>query len=94
MCLGQALDVIFDLKKLKTNLHSRLMKTIEQELLDALDRPFLNDIDKVEAVCEEWDVQWAIFRPLRETTERDLELIKDLRHELREDPVSNIGVAL
>ena len=47
-----------------------------------------------EAVCEEWDVQWAIFRPLRETTERDLELIKDLRHELREDPVSNIGVAL
>ncbi len=47
-----------------------------------------------EAVCEEWDVQWAIFRPLRETTERDLELIKDLRHELREDQVSNIGVAL
>ncbi|WP_404997262.1 DUF416 family protein [Enterobacter sp. JH513] len=45
-------------------------------------------------MCEEWDVQWAIFRPLRETTERDLELIKDLRHELREDPVSNIGVAL
>jgi uncharacterized protein YjaG (DUF416 family) len=47
-----------------------------------------------EAVCEEWDVQWAIFRPLRETTERDIELIKDLRHELREEPVSNIGVAL
>ena len=47
-----------------------------------------------EAVCEEWDVQWAIFRPLREATERDIELIKDLRHELREEPVSNIGVTL
>ncbi len=47
-----------------------------------------------EAVCEEWDVQWAIFRPLREATERDIELIKDLRNELREEGISNIGVSL
>ncbi|PJC85684.1 DUF416 domain-containing protein [Vibrio sp. HA2012] len=47
-----------------------------------------------EAVCEEWDVQWAIFRPLREATERDIELIKDLRNELREEGVSNIGISL
>ncbi|WED21696.1 DUF416 family protein [Vibrio sp. JC009] len=47
-----------------------------------------------EAVCEEWDVQWAIFRPLREATERDIELIKDLRAELREEGVSNIGVSI
>lgn len=47
-----------------------------------------------EAVCEEWDVQWAIFRPLREATERDINLIKDLREELREEAVSNIGIAL
>ncbi|WP_375751764.1 YjaG family protein [Vibrio sp. HN007] len=47
-----------------------------------------------EAVCEEWDVQWAIFRPLREAKERDIELIKDLRNELREEGISNIGVSL
>ncbi|EKO3743558.1 DUF416 family protein [Vibrio metschnikovii] len=47
-----------------------------------------------EAVCAEWDVQWAIFRPLREVTERDIELIKDLRHELRDDCMSNIGLTL
>lgn len=47
-----------------------------------------------EAVCQEWDVQWAIYRPLREQTERNIELIKDLRQELREDAVSNIGVSL
>lgn len=47
-----------------------------------------------EAVCEEWDVQWAIFRPLKEATERDIDLIKDLRAELRDDAVSNIGVEL
>ncbi|MDG3084609.1 DUF416 family protein [Vibrio hannami] len=47
-----------------------------------------------EAVCEEWDVQWAIFRPLREAKERDIDLIKDLRNELREEGISNIGVSL
>ena len=47
-----------------------------------------------EAVCAEWDVQWAIFRPLREAEERDIDLIKDLRTELREEGVSNIGMSL
>lgn len=45
-------------------------------------------------MCEEWDVQWAIYRPLREASERDIDLIKDLRQELRDDCISNIGVSL
>ncbi len=47
-----------------------------------------------EAVCAEWDCQWAIFRPLREATERDIDLIRDLRQELRDEPISNIGIEL
>ncbi len=47
-----------------------------------------------EAVCAEWDVQWAIFRPLREAEDRDIDLIKDLRAELRDEGVSNLGVEL
>lgn len=47
-----------------------------------------------EAVCEEWDVQWAIFRPLKDCVERDIELIKDLRVELRDEGVSNIGLSI
>ncbi|MEL6116225.1 DUF416 family protein [Photobacterium sp. SP02] len=47
-----------------------------------------------QAVCEEWDVQWAIYRALKETDGRDIELIKSLRRELRDDGVSNIGIAL
>ncbi|KXI22936.1 YjaG family protein [Photobacterium sanguinicancri] len=47
-----------------------------------------------EAVCEEWDVQWAIFRALKDAEKRDIELIRSLREELRDEPVSNIGVAL
>ncbi|MEI8657638.1 YjaG family protein [Vibrio sp. Hal054] len=47
-----------------------------------------------EAVYAEWDVQWAIYRPLREAEGRDINLIKDLRQELRDEGVSNIGVTL
>lgn len=47
-----------------------------------------------EAVSAEWDIQWAIFRPLREAQERDIELIKDLRQELRDEAISNIGIEL
>ena len=47
-----------------------------------------------EAVCAEWDVQWAIYRPLKDAQERDIQLIKDLRQELREEAISNIGMSL
>ena len=47
-----------------------------------------------EAVCAEWDMQWAIFRALKEAEKRDIELIKGLRKELRDEPVSNIGIEL
>lgn len=57
--------------------------------------PITNENQKQnEAVCQEWDVQWALFRPLREATERDIELIKDLRQELRDESISNIGIEL
>ncbi|PIJ48638.1 hypothetical protein BL250_14695 [Erwinia sp. OLTSP20] len=44
------------------------------------------------AVEEEWDIQWEIFRLLSACEERDLELIKGLRSDLREAPISNIGI--
>ncbi|NIY83276.1 YjaG family protein [Vibrio hepatarius] len=47
-----------------------------------------------EAVCAEWDVQWAVFRPLKDAQERDIDLIKDLREELRDEGISNIGVSV
>ncbi len=36
------------------------------------------------AVEQEWDIQWEIFRLLAECEERDIELIKGLRADLRE----------
>ncbi|ATA19646.1 hypothetical protein EDC48_13335 [Gibbsiella quercinecans] len=46
------------------------------------------------AIEEEWDIQWEIFRLLAACEERDLELIKGLRSDLREAGVSNIGINL
>ncbi|MEZ8082363.1 YjaG family protein [Enterovibrio norvegicus] len=47
-----------------------------------------------EAVCAEWDVQWEIFRALKDAESRDIELIRGIRNELREDGVSNLGLSL
>ena len=47
-----------------------------------------------EAVCLEWDTQWDIYRAFRDEESRNVEMIKDLRFELREDCVSNIGIEL
>ena len=46
------------------------------------------------AVEQEWDIQWEIFRLLADCKERDIELIKGLRADLREDGTSNIGINL
>lgn len=52
------------------------------------------ELKVVPAVEEEWDIQWEIFRLLAACEERDLELIKGLRSDLREAAVSNIGINL
>ncbi|MEM6162671.1 YjaG family protein [Erwinia sp. P6884] len=44
------------------------------------------------AVIDEWDMQWEIFRLLSDCEERDLDLIKGLRSDLRESGISNIGI--
>lgn len=47
-----------------------------------------------EAVSEEWDIQWAIYRALKDAETRDVELMKDLRDELKDAAASNIGIEL
>ncbi|MGM3176289.1 YjaG family protein [Dickeya lacustris] len=53
-----------------------------------------DELKVLPAVEEEWDLQWEIFRLLAACEERDLELIKGLRADLREAGVSNIGINL
>ena len=52
------------------------------------------ELKVIPAIEEEWDIQWEIFRLLADCEERDLDLIKGLRSDLREAAVSNIGINL
>ncbi|MCA6222714.1 YjaG family protein [Photorhabdus antumapuensis] len=46
------------------------------------------------AIEQEWDIQWEIYRLLVSCEERDIELIKGLKADLRESGTSNIGINL
>lgn len=84
-----------DLKENMFKLSQQSVATVAQLEEAQLGEEITNDNQKQnEAVCAEWDVQWAIYRPLKEAIDRDIELIKDLRQELREEGISNIGVSL
>lgn len=103
-----AIDACFSLSTLihglldRDDLFESMQKVSQQSVMTVaqlegaqLEIEITNDNQKEnEAVCAEWDVQWAIFRPLKDAEERDIDLIKDLRAELKEEGVSNIGVAL
>ncbi|QHM77855.1 hypothetical protein C7M52_03877 [Mixta theicola] len=52
------------------------------------------ELGNLPAIEEEWDIQWEIFRLLAACEERDLELIKGLRSDLREAAISNIGIKI
>ena len=52
------------------------------------------ELGELPAIEEEWDLQWEIFRLLAACEERDLELIKGLRSDLREAATSNIGIKI
>ncbi|ELM3724377.1 YjaG family protein [Edwardsiella piscicida] len=53
-----------------------------------------DELKALPAIQDELDIQWEIYRLLSEAEERDLELIKGLRADLREAGVSNIGIEL
>ncbi|NIH12021.1 MAG: YjaG family protein [Serratia symbiotica] len=53
-----------------------------------------DELKVLPAIVKEWDIQWEIFRLLADCEERNLDLIKGLRYDLREAAISNIGVNL
>lgn len=52
------------------------------------------ELGALPAIEEEWDAQWEIFRLLAACEERNLDLIKGLRSDLREAAISNIGIKI
>ncbi|OOF70722.1 YjaG family protein [Rodentibacter caecimuris] len=53
-----------------------------------------NELKECQEIQEELDVQWQIYRLLKDCEERDTALILDLKSELRSQGVSNIGIEI
>ena len=52
------------------------------------------ELKETEEIQQELDVQWQIYRALKEAEKHNVELISDLKNELREVGVSNICVKI
>ena len=50
------------------------------------------ELKESEDIQAELDVQWQIYRLLKECEQRDIELILDLKNEIRAEGISNIGI--
>ncbi|OTA16964.1 hypothetical protein Xbed_03397 [Xenorhabdus beddingii] len=53
-----------------------------------------DELKVLPAIEEEWDIQWEIYRLLANCEERDIELVKGLKADLRDAGMSNIGINL
>ena len=47
-----------------------------------------------EEIEEELDLQWQIYRLLKDCEKRDVDLILSLRNEIKQEGISNIGIKI
>ena len=52
---------------------------------------FLKNREEIE---EELDLQWQIYRLLKDCEKRDVDLILSLRNEIKQEGISNIGIKI
>ncbi len=83
---GATLEQAIKLSQLSLQTVSTLLETKnDRELTE-------NELKQSEDIQQELDVQWQIYRSLKEYDERDISLILSLKSELRESGISNIGI--
>ena len=51
-----------------------------------------SELKESKDIQAELDVQWQVYRLLKECEKRDIELILDLKNEIRDEGISNIGI--
>ncbi|MCK3658242.1 hypothetical protein A4G18_05850 [Pasteurellaceae bacterium Pebbles2] len=83
---GETLEQAIKLSQISMQTVATLLETQQDcELSEA-------ELKSAVEIQEELDVQWQIYRTLNECEEREIELIFDLKNELREAGISNIGI--
>ena len=93
--LGELLHAVIAGEYLEKSVRvSQISLTTVVSLLETEnDRDFSPDELKDNELIEgELDLQWQIYRLLKDCEERDIALINELRNELRTEGISNIGI--
>lgn len=85
---GETLEQAIKISQLSMQTIATVLETEQERELDEA------ELKSAVEIQEELDVQWQIYRTLNEYEERDISLILDLKAELREAGVSNIGVEI
>lgn len=93
--LGELLHAVIAGEYLEKSVRvSQISLTTVVSLLETEnDREFsLDELKDNELIEGELDLQWQIYRLLRDCEERDTALINELRNEIRAEGISNIGI--
>lgn len=85
---GASLEQAISLSKLSLQTVVALLETEQDRTFDT------SELKQLEEIQQELDVQWLIYRSLNEAEERDIELLRELKNELRREPISNIGIKI
>ena len=85
---GETLEQAIKISQLSMQTVATVLETEqERELAE-------NELKSAVEIQEELDVQWQIYRALNDCEERDIDLILDLKSEIRSAGISNIGVEI
>ncbi|MDH2925838.1 YjaG family protein [Lonepinella koalarum] len=85
---GSTLEQAIKISQLSLQTVATLLETEqERELLE-------NDLKSAVEIEQELDVQWQIYRILNECEKRNVDLILDLKNEIRSAGISNIGIEI
>ncbi|MGQ0286622.1 YjaG family protein [Pasteurellaceae bacterium 22721_9_1] len=85
---GSTLEQAIKLSQLSLQTIATMLETQQDKSLSE------SELKSAVEIEEELDVQWQIYRLLKEQEERDVDLILDLKNELRSNGISNIGVEI
>ncbi|WP_439257026.1 YjaG family protein [Lonepinella sp. BR2271] len=85
---GENLEQSIKISQLSLQTVATLLETEQERELSETELKSAVEIE------QELDVQWQIFRTLKECEERDVDLILDLKNEIRSSKISNIGIEI
>lgn len=85
---GETLEKAIAVSQLSLRTVASLLETEQDQDLTETE---LKNSPEIE---QELDVQWQIYRVLKDCEERDVDLILDLKNEIRQQGISNIGIEI